>query len=48
MGTKTRVGFLEHETLWYVDVAVSVETGRPPGADVTTHGLALEGVLELC
>jgi predicted nucleotidyltransferase len=38
--------FLEHETLGDIDVAVSVELGRLPGADVTAYELALEGVLE--
>lgn len=38
--------FLERETLGDVDVAVSVELGSLPGADVTACELALEGVLE--
>ena len=38
--------FLERETVGDVDVAVSVELGRVPGADVTACELALEGVLE--
>jgi len=38
--------FLERETRGDVDVAVSVEIGSLPGADVTASELALEGVLE--
>jgi hypothetical protein len=38
--------FLERETFGDVDVAVSVEIGSLPGADVTACELALEGVLE--